>query len=177
MEDTWLSLNGINSIIGRGVVIHAGMDDLGKVSLQSDHISNGGGAVMYTRGRSGLIFLLYIKWITGFIMRFRKYLVCGTILSCPLYGPWLYSVPYTVHASPLDDQENVSDDGDDNLAANDTDPHLNHATNNSICSCIVLREPSPRNTHKLNHENMTKYFCELHKIFYQLCGGRLCIHL
>ena len=35
MEDTWLSLNGINSIIGRGVVIHAGMDDLGKVSLQS----------------------------------------------------------------------------------------------------------------------------------------------
>jgi len=30
MEDTWLSLNGINSIIGRGVVIHAGMDDLGK---------------------------------------------------------------------------------------------------------------------------------------------------
>ena len=70
----------------------------------------------------------------------------------------LYSVLYTVHASPLDDQENVSDDGDDNLAANDTDPHLNHATNNSICSCIVLREPSPRNTHKLNHENMTKYF-------------------
>ena len=87
------------------------------------------------------------------------------------------SVLYTAHASPLDDQENVSDDGDDNLAANDTDPHLNHATNNSICSCIVLREPSPRNTHKLNHENMTKYFCELHKIFYQLCGRRLCIHL
>ena len=37
MEDTWLSLNGINSIIGRGVVIHAGMDDLGKVSIQSYH--------------------------------------------------------------------------------------------------------------------------------------------
>ena len=49
MEDTWLSLNGINSIIGRGVVIHAGMDDLGKVSIQSSyHISDGGCAVSYT---------------------------------------------------------------------------------------------------------------------------------
>ena len=26
-----LSLNGLNSIIGRGVVVHAGMDDLGRV--------------------------------------------------------------------------------------------------------------------------------------------------
>ena len=60
MEDTWLSLNGINSIIGRGVVIHAGMDDLGKVSrAYSQTIISG--AVLYTRGRSGLIFLLYIK--------------------------------------------------------------------------------------------------------------------
>ena len=32
MMDHWLSLNGINSIIGRGVVIHAGRDDLGQVS-------------------------------------------------------------------------------------------------------------------------------------------------
>ena len=32
MVDTWLSLNGINSILGRGVVIHAGRDDLGQVS-------------------------------------------------------------------------------------------------------------------------------------------------
>ena len=32
MVDTWLSLNGINSILGRGVVIHAGRDDLGLVS-------------------------------------------------------------------------------------------------------------------------------------------------
>ena len=32
MLDRWLSLNGINSIIGRGVVIHAGRDDLGHVS-------------------------------------------------------------------------------------------------------------------------------------------------
>ena len=31
MTDLWLSLNGINSILGRGVVIHAGQDDLGKV--------------------------------------------------------------------------------------------------------------------------------------------------
>ena len=63
MEDTWLSLNGINSIIGRGVVIHAGMDDLGKVSLHYSQIliSDGGGAVLYTTGRSGLIFLLYMK--------------------------------------------------------------------------------------------------------------------
>jgi len=30
MVDTWLSLNGINSILGRGVVIHAGRDDLGQ---------------------------------------------------------------------------------------------------------------------------------------------------
>lgn len=29
LVDTWLSLNGINSILGRGVVIHAGRDDLG----------------------------------------------------------------------------------------------------------------------------------------------------
>ena len=32
LVDTWLSLNGINSILGRGVVIHAGRDDLGLVS-------------------------------------------------------------------------------------------------------------------------------------------------
>ena len=32
MTDHWLSLNGINSILGRGVVIHAGRDDLGQVS-------------------------------------------------------------------------------------------------------------------------------------------------
>ena len=31
MEDPHLSLTGINNILGRGVVIHAGMDDLGKV--------------------------------------------------------------------------------------------------------------------------------------------------
>jgi hypothetical protein len=30
-EDSQISLNGLNSIIGRGVVIHAGKDDLGKV--------------------------------------------------------------------------------------------------------------------------------------------------
>ena len=32
MEDSQISLNGLNSIIGRGVVIHAGRDDMGKVS-------------------------------------------------------------------------------------------------------------------------------------------------
>ena len=32
MEDPHLSLTGINNILGRGVVIHAGMDDMGKVS-------------------------------------------------------------------------------------------------------------------------------------------------
>lgn len=32
LVDAWLSLNGINSILGRGVVIHAGRDDLGLVS-------------------------------------------------------------------------------------------------------------------------------------------------
>ena len=41
MWETWgislplrylLTLNGLNSIIGRGVVIHAGRDDMGKVS-------------------------------------------------------------------------------------------------------------------------------------------------
>ena len=31
MEDPHLSLTGINNILGRGVVIHAGMDDPGKV--------------------------------------------------------------------------------------------------------------------------------------------------
>ena len=31
VQDSHLSLNGLNSIIGRGVVIHAGKDDLGKV--------------------------------------------------------------------------------------------------------------------------------------------------
>jgi len=30
VEDKQISLNGLNSIIGRGVVIHAGKDDLGK---------------------------------------------------------------------------------------------------------------------------------------------------
>ena len=28
---TQLSLNGLNSIIGRGVVVHAGRDDMGRV--------------------------------------------------------------------------------------------------------------------------------------------------
>ena len=32
VEDSQLSLNGLNSIIGRGVVIHAGKDDMGKVN-------------------------------------------------------------------------------------------------------------------------------------------------
>ena len=31
INDSQLSLNGLNSIIGRGLVIHAGKDDLGKV--------------------------------------------------------------------------------------------------------------------------------------------------
>ena len=31
MEDPHLSLTGINNILGRGVVIHAGRDDMGKV--------------------------------------------------------------------------------------------------------------------------------------------------
>lgn len=30
ITDDWISLNGINSIIGRGLVIHAGRDDMGK---------------------------------------------------------------------------------------------------------------------------------------------------
>ena len=34
MEDKLLSLTGINNILARGVVIHAGMDDMGKVSLR-----------------------------------------------------------------------------------------------------------------------------------------------
>ena len=33
MEDRHLSLTGINNIIGRGVVIHAGRDDMGKVRI------------------------------------------------------------------------------------------------------------------------------------------------
>ena len=33
ITDDWISLNGINSIIGRGLVIHAGRDDMGKVSI------------------------------------------------------------------------------------------------------------------------------------------------
>ena len=32
MEDPQLSLTGMHNILGRGVVIHAGMDDMGKVS-------------------------------------------------------------------------------------------------------------------------------------------------
>ena len=32
LEDTQLSLTGLASIVGRGVVVHAGMDDLGRVS-------------------------------------------------------------------------------------------------------------------------------------------------
>ena len=31
MEDPQLSLTGMHNILGRGVVIHAGMDDMGKV--------------------------------------------------------------------------------------------------------------------------------------------------
>ena len=31
MVDSQLSLNGLSSIIGRGVVVHAGMDDMGRV--------------------------------------------------------------------------------------------------------------------------------------------------
>ena len=31
--DTMVSLNGINNIIGRGLVIHGGKDDLGKVTF------------------------------------------------------------------------------------------------------------------------------------------------
>ena len=34
MEDKLLSLTGINNILARGVVIHAGMDDMGKVSCE-----------------------------------------------------------------------------------------------------------------------------------------------
>ena len=30
---TQLSLNGLNSIIGRGVVVHAGRDDMGRVRI------------------------------------------------------------------------------------------------------------------------------------------------
>merc|ERR1711874_529096 len=30
MEDSQVTLNGLNSVIGRGVVIHAGRDDMGK---------------------------------------------------------------------------------------------------------------------------------------------------
>ena len=33
ITDTMVSLNGINNIIGRGLVIHAGQDDLGKVFI------------------------------------------------------------------------------------------------------------------------------------------------
>ena len=33
MEDRHLSLTGINNIIGRGLVIHAGRDDMGKVRI------------------------------------------------------------------------------------------------------------------------------------------------
>ena len=38
MEDSQISLNGLNSIIGRGVVIHAGRDDMGKVSKAPTNI-------------------------------------------------------------------------------------------------------------------------------------------
>ena len=32
VTDRHISLNGINSILGRGVVVHAGTDDMGRVS-------------------------------------------------------------------------------------------------------------------------------------------------
>ena len=38
MVDSVLSLNGINNIIGRGVVIHAGRDDMGKVSDENNGV-------------------------------------------------------------------------------------------------------------------------------------------
>ena len=37
MVDSVISLNGINNIIGRGVVIHAGEDDMGKVSSDENN--------------------------------------------------------------------------------------------------------------------------------------------
>ena len=37
MEDNLLSLTGINSILARGLVIHAGVDDMGKVSHLREH--------------------------------------------------------------------------------------------------------------------------------------------
>jgi len=46
LEDSQISLNGLNSIIGRGVVIHAGKDDLGKGGDEgSQKTGNAGGRV------------------------------------------------------------------------------------------------------------------------------------
>jgi len=46
LEDSQISLNGMNSIIGRGVVIHAGRDDLGKGGDEgSQKTGNAGGRV------------------------------------------------------------------------------------------------------------------------------------
>jgi len=56
VQDSHLSLNGLNSIIGRGVVIHAGKDDLGKGGDEGSlKTGNAGGRVACAViGRAGM---------------------------------------------------------------------------------------------------------------------------